>query len=134
MYWLVLCPLRIWDTAGNSASASIDFFVNPDLAPRIFDIYSDANPALTQANFYVTHNRPDATLTVRIEVYDLNGKLLWDSQTTGRADMYASAPVTWNLTDRAGSKVTRGIYLYKTTVTTGGQSSTMTKRIAVAPL
>lgn len=82
----------------------------------------------------MTHNRPDATLTVRIEVYDLNGKLLWDSQTTGRADMYASAPVTWNLTDRAGSKVTRGIYLYKTTVTTGGQSSTMTKRIAVAPL
>lgn len=65
---------------------------------------------------------------------DLGGKLLWDSQTTGRADMYASAPVTWNLTDRAGSKVTRGIYLYKTTVTTGGQSSTMTKRIAVAPL
>ena len=86
--------LRIRDTAGNSASASIDFFVNPDLAPGIFDIYSDANPALTRANFYVTHNRPDATLTVRIEVYDLNGKLLWDSRTTGRADMYASAPVT----------------------------------------
>lgn len=126
--------LRIWDTAGNSASASIDFFVNPDLAPKIFDIYSDANPAVTQANFYVTHNRPEATLTVRIEIYDLNGKLLWDSETTGRADMYSSSPVTWNLTDRAGSKVTRGIYLYKTTVTTGGRSSTMTKRIAVAPL
>lgn len=126
--------LRVWDTAGNSTSASVDFFVNPDMAPKIFDIYTDANSAVTQANFFVTHNRPEATLTVRIQIYDLSGKIVWDSETTGKADMYASAPVTWNLTDRAGSKVTRGIYLYKATVTTGGDTSTMTKRIAVAPM
>lgn len=125
--------LKVWDTAGNPSSATIDFFVDPNLAPKIFDIYTDANPASVQANFYVVHNRPEATLTVRIEIYDLSGRLVWDSETTGKSDMYASTPVTWNLTDRAGSKVTRGIYLYKTTVSTGGKSSTMTKRIAVAP-
>lgn len=125
--------LRIWDTGGNSTSASVDFFVNPEMAPKIFDIYTDANPATEQANFYVTHNRPDATLTVGIQIYNLSGRLIWDSQTTGKSDMYSSTPVTWNLTDKAGSKVTRGIYIYKTTVTAGSESSTMTKRIAVAP-
>lgn len=126
--------LKVWDTGGNSASASVDFFVNPDLAPKIFEVYSDANPATVEANFYVRHNRPEAMLTVRIEVYDLGGTYLWSSETTGRADMYTSTPVTWNLTNSAGQKVTRGIYIYRTTVTSGGASSTLTKRIAVAPV
>lgn len=126
--------LKVWDTAGNSTSSSVDFFVNPDAAPKIFDIYSDANPASIEANFYVDHNRPDATLTVKIEVFDLNGRLMWTSETRGKADMYASAPVTWNLTNLAGSRVARGIYIYKATVTAGGEASTQTKRIAVAPL
>ncbi len=125
--------LKVWDTGGNSASASVDFFVNPDLAPKIFDVYSDANPATVEANFYVSHNRPDAMLTVKIEIYDLAGKSIWESETRGKADMYSSAPVTWNLTNRSGSRVGRGIYLYRTTVTSGGESSTLTKRIAVAP-
>lgn len=126
--------LKVWDTNGNSTSAAIDFFVNPDVAPKIFDIYSDANPATTEANFYVTHNRPDATLTVKIEVFDFNGVLVWSSETQGRADMYASAPVRWDLTGRTGTRVGRGIYLYRATVTSGGASSSLTKRIAVAPL
>ena len=126
--------LKVWDTGGNSTSASIDFFVNPDIAPKIFDIYSDANPATTEANFYVNHNRPDATLNVKIEVFDYSGALVWTSETEGRADMYASAPVTWNLTSNSGSRVGRGIYLYRATVSSGGQSSSLTKRIAVAPM
>lgn len=126
--------LRVWDTSGNESSRSIDFFVDPEVAPKIFDIYSDANPALTQANFYVTHNRPDATLTVKIEIFDINGRRVWDSETRGKADMYASAPVTWDLTNYSGSRVNRGIYIYKATVTTGGEASQLTKRIAVAPM
>lgn len=126
--------LKVWDTGGNSATASVDFFVNPDLAPKIFDVYSDANPATVNANFYVSHNRPEAMLTVKIEIYDLGGNRVWSSESTGRADMYTSTPVNWNLTNSAGQKVTRGIYLYRTTVTSGGDSSTLTKRIAVAPV
>lgn len=125
--------LRVWDTGGNSATASIDFFVNPDVAPKIFDVYSNANPATTEADFYVSHNRPDATLTVKIEVFDFKGSLIWSSETLGRADMYASAPVTWDLTDRSGSKVGRGIYIYRATVSSGGDSSSLSKRLAVAP-
>lgn len=125
--------LRVWDTAGNESSRSIDFFVDPELAPKIFDIYSDANPATTEANFYVSHNRPDATLSVLIEVFDINGRRVWHSESRGKADMYASAPVTWDLSNYSGSRVGRGIYIYKATVTTGGESSSQTKRIAVAP-
>lgn len=130
--------LKVWDVGGNSAVSTVEFFVDARVAPKIFDVYADANPAVTEANFYVEHNRPDAMLTVKIEVYDLNGRLMWSSSTKGRADMYSSVPVTWDLTCRNGSKVPLGIYIYKATVMGEGGAagepkvSTLSKRIAVA--
>ncbi len=130
--------LKVWDVGGNSASSTVEFFVDPRVAPKIFDVYADANPAVTEANFYVCHNRPDAMLTVKIEVFDMNGRCMWSSSTRGRADMYSSIPVTWDLTCQNGSKVPLGIYIYRATVM--GDScesgepkvSVMSKRIAVA--
>lgn len=132
--------LKIWDIGGNSTTASIDFTVDPSQAPKIFDVYTDTNAADMQANFYIAHNRPDAMLTVQIDVYDLSGRLLWSDNTRGRADMYVSAPVTWNLTDNAGHRVPRGIYVYRATVMSEASgdipatSASIAKRLAVRSL
>ena len=126
---------RVWDTSNNFAQSTIDFYVQPGLAPKIFDVYTDTNPAYTEANFYVRHNRPDATLTVKIAVYDLQGREQWSDTATGRSDMFVSTPITWNLTDRSGRRVPRGIYVYRATVTTDGEQETSeSRRIAVAAL
>ena len=126
---------KVWDVAGNSAVSEFDFFVDPTAAPKIFDVYTDANPATVEANFYISHNRPDAMLSVTIEVFDLSGRRVWTSTVKGRADMFATAPVRWDLTDNGGGRVGRGIYLYKATVTTDSSSpSSATRRIAVAPM
>ncbi|MDE6466535.1 MAG: hypothetical protein K2L44_07505, partial [Duncaniella sp.] len=122
---------------GNSASGTIEFFVDPNAAPKIFEMYSDANPAREEANFFIIHNRPDAMLTVKVEVFDINGALVWTNTTSGRADMYASSPVNWNLTDSGGNRVSHGIYIYRATVSEtegSGATATSTKRIAVSPM
>lgn len=124
--------LRIWDTSDNSNSETIDFYVSPDRAPVLYDVYSDANPASTQANFYLSHDRPDAQVEVTISIYDMLGQPVWESVTNGRSDMYLTSPVTWNLQDRAGHRVTRGIYLYRASIREGDNvSNTLTHRIAV---
>lgn len=124
--------LRIWDTSDNSNSETIEFYVSPDRAPVLYDVYSDANPASTQANFYLSHDRPDAQVEVTISIYDMLGQPIWESVSSGRSDMYLSSPVTWNLNDRAGHRVTRGIYLYRASIREGDNvSNTQTKRIAV---
>lgn len=124
--------LRIWDTSGNSASRSIDFFVEHGAAPQLFDIYSDANPASTHANFYISHNRPDAPATVTLDIYNLSGRRIWTSTVTGRSDMFLSAPIQWNLCDMGGQRVVRGIYIYRATLTIDGhEMTTPAKRIAV---
>lgn len=125
--------LRVWDTSGNSSTSSIEFYVQQGLAPIIFEIFTDTNPATTQANFYVRHNRPDATLDVTFSVYDLMGRRLWTNRSQGRSDMFLSTPVTWDLRDGAGHRVPRGIYIYKADVSTDGENITSaSRRIAVA--
>lgn len=124
--------LRVFDTTGNAATVSIDFTVAEGLAPAIFDVYSDANPASTAANFYVRHDRPESVTTVFVTVYDLLGRPIWTGSTKGMSDMDLSTPVTWDLTDRAGHRVKRGIYLYRASITSDGTTyETTSRRIAV---
>lgn len=123
---------RVWDTSGNSASKTLSFFVEHGATPKIFDIFTDVNPASTEANFYLSHNRPDARLTVTLDIYDMLGHRVWTTTVTDRSDMFLSAPIHWDLTDLSGRRVQRGIYIYRATVSTDGSSvQSAAKRIAV---
>lgn len=125
--------LRVWDTSGNMAERTIEFNVVTGMAPGIYDVYTDANPATTQANFYVKHDRPDSRMTVTVTVYNLLGQPVWSSSATGRSDMFVTSPLTWDLTDGAGRRVPRGIYVYRATIATdGGESTSPGRKIAVA--
>ncbi len=99
----------------------------------LYDLYADANPASVSTNFYLTHDRPDALVTVTIEVFNLLGRPVWSTTMTGMSDTLRSFPVNWSVTDKAGRRVSRGIYLYRASITDpdGITSGTETRRIAV---
>lgn len=123
---------RVWDTSGNSATRTVDFFVQQGAAPKVFDIWADVSPASVEANFYLSHNRPDATLTVSLDIYDISGRHVWTTKVTDRSDMFLSAPIHWDLTDMGGHRVARGIYIYRATVSADGHEvTTAARRIAV---
>ena len=125
--------LRVWDVYNNVGEKTINFNVVNGLAPDIADVYCAANPASVETSFYVKHNRPDAVVSVTIEVYDLMGRLVWRTTESGRSDMYTSTPVTWDLTDMGGRRVPRGIYVYRATISTDGiKEATKAKKLAVA--
>ena len=125
--------LRVWDVYNNVSEKTISFNVVKGLAPEIADVYCAANPASVETSFYVKHNRPDAVVSVTIEVYDLMGRRVWSTTQSGRSDMYTSTPVTWDLTDAGGRRVPRGIYVYRATISTDGiKEATKAKKLAVA--
>lgn len=125
--------LRIWDADGNSTSSTISFVAKEGLAPKLYDVYTLTNPAVTEAEFYLSHDRPDSIIEVTISVYNLLGKPVWTSTTTARSDLYLSTPVKWDLTDNAGRRVPRGIYVYRASVVSDGvESETLSHKIAVA--
>lgn len=125
--------LRVWDTSGNSMSREVEFFVQRGLIPRIYDLYADANPASVETNFYLVHDRPDAQISVKLTVYNLLGQPVWSTDVSGRSDMLQSFPINWKLTDSAGQRLSRGIYLYRAAISTAGgeTSETETRRIAI---
>lgn len=125
--------LRIWDASGNSATSTLTFYVSADAPPTLYDVYTDANPASVEANFYLSHDRPESIIDVTLTIYNLLGKPVWSTTQTGRSDVFLSFPINWNLTDNAGRRVNRGIYLYRASVTSkGATSETVTHKIAVA--
>lgn len=125
--------LRVFDTSGNYADREIDFFVDDNVPPQIFDVYTDACPAIDRANFYVTYDRPEAIVNIRVSVYDLMGHELWTGSTTGLSSTNTSEPVTWDLTDNAGRRVNRGIYIFRASISTDNTNyESASRRIAVS--
>lgn len=124
--------LKVWDVFNNSSEKTITFNVMSGLKPEIDEIKAYPNPASTSTTFLVTHNRPEATVTITIEVFNLMGQRVWSTTQSGRSSMFAAFPITWDLSDYSGSRLARGIYLYKATISNDGhQESTKTKKLAI---
>lgn len=126
--------LRVWDTAPNSTEATLSFNVAKDIVPNIYEVYTDRNPVSESANFFISHDRPDQMLTVTVEVFDLMGRRVWEKTQTARSDMFVSSPVTWDLIDNGGRRVSRGIYVYRATVSdsdSGEKTATSSRKLAV---
>jgi len=124
--------LRIFDTSGNSASREIGFASIVGLKPNVYETYCTPNPARDHTNFYLSHDRPDGELTVTLTVYSLMGRPVWTKTVKSKADMFETAPITWDLTDMGGHRVPRGIYLYRASISADGVSfSTQNRKLAV---
>lgn len=125
--------LRVWDTLNNSSEKTVTFSVKAGLKPEISNVYTSVNPASTDVNFYVQHNRPESSMNITIEVFDLMGRPVWSTSEAGTSDMYTSFPIYWDLCDTAGRRVGRGIYIYRATITAddGTRLTTKSKKLAV---
>lgn len=124
--------LKVWDVFNNSSEKTISFNVMSGLKPEIDEVKAFPNPAATTTSFIVTHNRPEANVTITIEVFNLMGQRMWSTTQSGRSSMFSSFPITWDLSDYSGRRLPRGIYVYKATISTDGhQESTKAKKLAI---
>ncbi len=124
--------LIVWDNANNSSTARIEFSIDVAAAPGIADISTDVNPARTSVVFNVTTDRALEALECVIEVFDLSGALVWSNSSSNTTGTDASIKFGWDLKDKSGKRVNRGIYLYRATVTSSnGASSSKTRKLAV---
>ncbi len=127
--------LTVWDNAKNSSTASLNFEVAVAKTPEIYSLSTDVNPARDHVNFTLSTDRPKAKVECHIEVFDLNGRRVWSSESTVSTDLRAGIKVPWNLCDASGIRVPRGIYLYRATIISpeGPQTSKSYKLAVTAP-
>ena len=122
----------VWDNANNVTKQSLDFNVGAAVDPVIYDLSTDVNPASTSVVFRLEIDRPNTKMNCNIAVYDLNGRKIWENDQAAKSDINSTMTARWDLCDKSGARVPRGIYLYRATVESPeGTYTSKTKKLAV---
>ena len=110
--------LKAWDNFNNSSETSLKFIVKSDKGFIINNLINYPNPFTDQTSITVEHNRPDKKLSVRINIFDMSGRLIKIIMTDITADGYNLPPVIWDGNSDGGRRVGRGVYPYSVTIST----------------
>jgi hypothetical protein len=110
--------LKAWDNFNNSSIASIKFIVRSDEGFILNNLINYPNPFTDQTSITAEHNRPDKNLMIRINIYNMSGKIIRIIDSSVGATGYKLPPVIWDGCAEGGRKVARGIYPYSVTVST----------------
>ena len=109
---------RAWDVLNNTNAVSLDFVVDPTVAPNMFSLTASQNPARTSTNFLISYDLAGADCMFTLEVFDFSGRRVWYRQEQGSSSggLYT---IPWNLCTNAGAKLFTGIYFYRCQMTCG---------------
>lgn len=118
--------LKVWDVFNNSSEVEIRFVVKDDF--RIESVVCYPNPMQGETRFVFTHNQPDETFDVDLEVFETSGSRIdWIQDRVGSSGT-ESMPLEWIPAER--SIVMRpGVYIYRITATTNGKTTSGSGRL-----
>lgn len=109
---------RAWDVFNNTNAVSLDFVVDPQVAPNMFKLTASQNPARTSTNFLISYDLAGTDCTFTLEVFDFSGRRVWYHQEQGSSagGLYT---IPWNLCTNAGAKLFTGVYFYRCQMSAG---------------
>lgn len=104
---------KVWDIHNNSSKASINFLVVSSGSMALEQLFNYPNPVIDYTTFSFEHNQSGKNLEAIIDVYGIDGKLVTRIQEDFYADGYRNNEIVWDVTDQNGSKLSKGVYIYK---------------------
>jgi hypothetical protein len=124
--------VKVWDVYNNSSEDYIEFVVNTESDLVLNHVLNYPNPFTTHTQFFFEHNQPDTDLDVLIQVFTVSGKLVKTIQQHVTSTGYRSAPIDWDGLDDFGSKIGRGVYVYRVKVRTSlGQTAEKFEKLVI---
>lgn len=118
--------LKVWDVWNNASEKEIRFVVKDDF--RIESVSCYPNPMQGQTSFVFTHNQPDETFEVTLEVFLTSGARVDMLRTTVGSSGTESLPLEWNPAGRS-VKMSPGVYVYRLSVETNGKKGSASGRL-----
>jgi len=123
---------KVWDVYNNSSEETLDFVVNEQEKLILDHVLNYPNPFTTHTQFFFEHNQPDMELDVLIQVFTVSGKLVKTIEQHVNSTGYRSAPIDWDGLDDFGSKIGRGVYIYRLKVRTSlGQTAEKYEKLVI---
>lgn len=125
--------LTAWDNVNNVSKADLEIEVGAALDPIILDIIANTNSETSSVDFKIYIDRPNTSMNCTIGIYDLNGRRVWEDEQLLNSDYESILTTSWNLRDKGGNRVPRGIYIYRATVESEeGMYTSKSKKIAIS--
>ena len=116
---LHILSLKAWDVYNNASTKEIQFTVfDQNESLEITNVLNYPNPFINYTEFWFNHNS-SGVLDVSIQIFTISGKLIKtiNSQTnTSGSTSSLSQDISWDGTDDFGSKIGKGVYIYKLNV------------------
>ena len=110
----------------------MDFVVNAEGDLVLRHVLNYPNPFTTHTQFFFEHNQPDQDLEVIIQVFTVSGKLVKTLEQQVPSSGYRTAPIDWDGLDDFGSRIGRGVYIYRVKVRTElGQSAEKFEKLVI---
>ena len=107
---------KAWDVYNNPIIIEIQFIVVGDETITLTHVLNYPNPFVNYTEFWFTHNRPYEALEVQVQVMTTTGKVVWTKNQIITTEGFLSKDITWDGKDDFGSKIGKGVYVYKLTV------------------
>jgi hypothetical protein len=124
--------VKVWDVYNNSSEDYIEFVVNTSSDLVLKHVLNYPNPFTTHTRFFFEHNQPDTDLDVLIQVFTVSGKLVKTIERHVTSTGYRSAPIDWDGLDDFGSRIGRGVYIYRVKVRTSlGQTAEKFEKLVI---
>jgi hypothetical protein len=114
--------LKVWDAYNNSNESSIDFVVVPSGKIILEDLTNYPNPFSDKTWFSFESNQEGQNMQVEIMIFSLNGQLMRTIYQEVLFDGFRPEPIEWDGCDENGHPLSRGLYLYRITLTVPGGS------------
>jgi len=110
--------LKVWDTYNNLSESTFTFFVVDDSDLVLTNVLNYPNPFISHTEFWFNHNKPNQLLNVQVQIFTVSGKLVKTINEAIQSEGNLSRSITWNGLDDFGSKIGKGVYVYKLKVIT----------------
>ncbi|MFV5694758.1 type IX secretion system sortase PorU [Flavobacterium sp. LB3P122] len=107
---------KAWDVYNNPIITEIQFIVVGNDTLTLTHVLNYPNPFVNYTEFWFTHNRPYEALDVQVQVMTITGKVVWTKNQIVLTEGFLSKEITWDGKDDFGSKIGKGVYIYKLTV------------------
>jgi len=125
---------KAWDVYNNSSEAYTEFIVSKSAEMSLMHVLNYPNPFTTHTSFMFEHNQVCSDLDVEIRIFTVSGKLIKTIHRPLNISGFLVGPgeITWDGRDDYGSKIGRGVYIYKVKVSDKqGKSAEKTEKLVI---
>ena len=124
--------IKAWDIHNNSAEDKTLFVVASSAKLALINVLNYPNPVFDHTCFSFELNRANVPLQISIKIFDQVGALVKEIKGPFESDGYRVECLDWDGLDNMGSVLSKGVYIYKVSVSDElGNSAHQSQRLVL---